>query len=279
MTSVSTWVDIQIVDTGTREQIEVRRYTPVPPTERDALLGSTFVLPLDPGEIRQARRESAVSLTIADVMEASQKTPPRVVETLLVETEPQLVLDGAALIALDEMGINARVIDLLVALSYPERFVVERRDRRRVVVVGGSRGLRWGGSTTPSGMATCTPTTSRRSATAVGAAGTIRICSGERRARSSSWAGARARTCPAEPSTIVATRACVLETSPVHLGSHGPAGGRQGVVPLVAGRRPARGRVGLRRRAGRRHRLVVTHAGGRAPADARCRASKTLPLG
>ena len=129
MTSVSTWVDIQIVDTGTREQIEVRRYTPVPPTERDALLGSTFVLPLDPGEIRQARRESAVSLTIADVMEASQKTPPRVVETLLVETEPQLVLDGAALIALDEMGINARVIDLLVALSYPERFVVERRDR------------------------------------------------------------------------------------------------------------------------------------------------------
>ena len=129
MTSASTWVDIQIVDTGTREQIEVRRYTPVPPTERDALLGSTFVLPLDPGEVRQARRESAVPLTLADVMEASQKTPPRVVETLLVETEPQLALDSAALIALDEMGINAGVIDLLVALSYPERFAVERRDR------------------------------------------------------------------------------------------------------------------------------------------------------
>ncbi len=129
MTSASTWVDIQIVDTGTRAQIEVRRYTPVPPTERDALLGSTFVLPLDASEVRQARRESAVPLTLADVMEASQKTPPRVVETLLVETEPQLALDSAALIALDEMGINSGVIDLLVALSYPERFVVERRDR------------------------------------------------------------------------------------------------------------------------------------------------------
>ena len=129
MTSASKWVDIQIVDTGTRAQIEVRRYTPVPPTERDALLGSTFVLPLDASEVRQARRESAVPLTLADVMEASQKTPPRVVETLLVETEPQLALDSAALIALDEMGINSGVIDLLVALSYPERFVVERRDR------------------------------------------------------------------------------------------------------------------------------------------------------
>ena len=129
MTSASTWVDIQIVDTGTLEQIEVRRYTPVPPTERDTLLGLTFVLPLDPHEVRQARRESAASLTLADVVEASRKTPPGVVETLLVETEPQLALDSAALITLDEMGINARVIDLLVALSYPERFVVERRDR------------------------------------------------------------------------------------------------------------------------------------------------------
>ena len=140
MTSASTWVDIQIVDTGTREQIEVRRYTPVPPTERDALLGSTFVLPLDPGEVRQARRESATSLTLADVMEASQKMPPRVVETLLVETEPQLALDSAALIALDEMGIHASVIDLLVALSYPERFVVEHRDRSGSWSSGGFAG-------------------------------------------------------------------------------------------------------------------------------------------
>ena len=198
MTSASTWVDIQIVDTGTLEQIEVRRYTPVPPTERDTLLGLTFVLPLDPHEVRQARRESAASLTLADVMEASQKTPPGVVETLLVETEPKLALDSAALITLDEMGINARVIDLLVALSYPERFVVERRDRGGSWSSGGLGGF-GGGFYDPVWYGDLYPTTSRHSAPAVGAAGTIRICSGERRARSSSWVGARARMRPAEP--------------------------------------------------------------------------------
>ena len=50
-------------------------------------------------------------------------------QALLVETEPDLNLDSSALLALDDAGIDHAVIDLLVALSYPERFVVERRGR------------------------------------------------------------------------------------------------------------------------------------------------------
>ena len=129
LTSPSTWVDIQIVEADTREHIEIRRYTPVSAEQRDTLLGPVSALAVEPADIRQARRESAVPLNLADVIEASQETAPRVVEALLVETEPRLVLDSAALIALDDAGIDGTVIDLLVALSYPERFVVERRDR------------------------------------------------------------------------------------------------------------------------------------------------------
>ena len=141
LTSPSTWVDIQIVEAGTREHIEIRRYNPVPAEERDALLGSVSALAVDPAAIRQARRESAVPLILRDVIEASQQTAPRVVETLLVETEPRLALDSDALIALDDAGINGAVIDLLVALSYPERFVVERRDRGGSWSSGGSGGF------------------------------------------------------------------------------------------------------------------------------------------
>ncbi len=46
---------------------------------------------------------------------------------MLTETEPRLKLNAKTLIELDNAGIDGSVIDLLVALAYPERFVVERR--------------------------------------------------------------------------------------------------------------------------------------------------------
>ena len=130
MGSASAWIDIQHVEAGQYQQVEVRRYTPARPspggaTEPEDAPGLSVEL----SEIRRARREIAENPNLADVMEASDKTSARVVEALLVETEPELDLDSHALIALDEAGIDHAVIDLLVALSYPERFVVQRRDR------------------------------------------------------------------------------------------------------------------------------------------------------
>ena len=55
-------------------------------------------------------------------------------------SEPRLALDSEALTALDDVGISSRVIDLLVALAYPDRFVVERRGRGGAWSSGG-----WGG--------------------------------------------------------------------------------------------------------------------------------------
>jgi len=132
MSSASSWVDIQFVDVGQHQQLEVRRYAPMQSSEGDG--GDpgpeTGTPSFDPSEVRRARRESAEAPVLLDVMEASAKTTPRVVEALLVETEPDLNLDRRSLIALDDAGIDHDVIDLLVALSYPERFVVERRDQR-----------------------------------------------------------------------------------------------------------------------------------------------------
>ena len=130
MASRSSWTDIQLVSVGARQHLEIRRYTPVTAERHEELLGPTFALPIDPLEIRQARAESAIPLTITDVMEANEQTSTRVVEALLVETEPRLNLDSDALIALDETGVDGSVIDLMVALAYPEHFTIERRDSR-----------------------------------------------------------------------------------------------------------------------------------------------------
>lgn len=129
LTSSSVWVDIQVVDFETRQLVEVRRYTPVGAGREATWLDPGTARGVDPNDIRQARRESAAPLDLRDIEEASRKTTPRVVETLLVETEPRLPLDSETLIALDNAGISGGVIDLLVGLSYPDHFVVERRDR------------------------------------------------------------------------------------------------------------------------------------------------------
>ena len=123
----STWVDIQLVAVGERQHLEIRRYNPVSGVERQALRGTSPALPAPAGDIRQARSESAESLALPSVREAADKAAPRVVEAMLAETRPRLDLDSATLIELDDAGIDSGVLDLLVALAYPDQFVVERR--------------------------------------------------------------------------------------------------------------------------------------------------------
>ena len=127
--SASSWVDIQFVEMGPHQQLEVWRYAPARAEIAAAGTPPDSTSGIGPAEIRQARRESAEAPNLSDIMEASNNTTPRVVEALLVETEPRLHLDSQALVGLDDAGIDHGVIDLLVAQSYPEQFMVERRDR------------------------------------------------------------------------------------------------------------------------------------------------------
>lgn len=122
LSDTSTWVDIQVVAVEGEQHLEIRRYNPAP----DPTSGTTeSAARLD--DIRQARRESASPPGLDAVREAAAKADARVVEALLTETEPRLQIDRSILVDLDEAGIDPGVIDLLVALAYPERFVVERR--------------------------------------------------------------------------------------------------------------------------------------------------------
>ena len=139
----SNWVDIQLVEVGDREHLEIRRYTPIDETERLSLL-ERQADPITPSErqellnsaqtshanqrtIRELRQLSTASLNLINVQEALLLADAQVVEAMLTETEPRLKLNAKTLIELDNAGIDGSVIDLLVALAYPERFVVERR--------------------------------------------------------------------------------------------------------------------------------------------------------
>lgn len=132
----STWVDIQSVSVGDRGHIEIRRYNPA----RDAEASDDVRLPATRAAIRDARQSIARPLDVSSVREATAKADSPVVEALLTETQPRLNLDAATLIDLDDAGVDGSVIDVLVALAFPDRFVVERRTGG-----GGGGGLGWGG--------------------------------------------------------------------------------------------------------------------------------------
>lgn len=126
-TSSGTWIDIQLIDTGDQQHLELRRYNAVAGKKRTTLLGYAALKPRETRAVIAARNVNTESLTVNDVLEATQQIDPRVVEALLTETQPRLYLNREVLIALDDAKVHSSVIDLLVALAYPDEFVVERQ--------------------------------------------------------------------------------------------------------------------------------------------------------
>jgi hypothetical protein len=113
------WTDVQSVDVAGRESYRVRNYRRT-------------------DETRPASGISATALTLDDVKEASAKVSPRALEAALVETRASFNLSSKRLLDLQAAGVPASVVDLMVALSYPDRFVIERRaavDRAYVPII------------------------------------------------------------------------------------------------------------------------------------------------
>lgn len=110
-----TWLDIQMVEVNGRQSVRVRRYQHA---GDHAAAGG--LLPEPAGGWRLAQ-----SFTLDDVKEANGKVAPAVLEAALVETQSRFPLTSKRLIELSDAGVSEDVIDLMVALTFPKRFVVE----------------------------------------------------------------------------------------------------------------------------------------------------------
>lgn len=126
MSDDSTWLDIQLVDTGGRGAVTVRRYRRV----GESTILAAGATPL-PAALRARAREAAhqistTGLSTDDIIEAHGLTERPVIEALMVETGATFDLDGRGLIKLDDAGVPGDVIDLMVALSFPDWFQVDR---------------------------------------------------------------------------------------------------------------------------------------------------------
>jgi hypothetical protein len=121
------WVDIQLIESEGRKSMRVRRYRPAA-DQTGAALRAVRTMPL------------AGKLSLAEIKEASGKLAPEAVQAAVMELgSGGYDLNARRLIELDEAGVDDSVIDLMVAMSFPKKFVVERAG-------GGGGGSYMGGS-------------------------------------------------------------------------------------------------------------------------------------
>ena len=109
------WEDVQMADVGGRRSVRVRRYG----LSREQARANRAALSL-------ASPAPLARWTIDEVTEAAQKTAAEVVQAALVEVGTKVPLNRERLIALDEAGVPGTVVDVMVALSFPEKFVIDR---------------------------------------------------------------------------------------------------------------------------------------------------------
>ncbi|HET9267327.1 MAG TPA: hypothetical protein VFO31_04160 [Vicinamibacterales bacterium] len=100
------WVDVQAVTINGTDSVRVRRFGP--PLERS----------------QKGVPTAAVRLQVEHVKEATKYVSPRAIEAALMETSSRFPLSSRVLVDLDKAGVDDRVIDLMVALSFPRSFAV-----------------------------------------------------------------------------------------------------------------------------------------------------------
>ncbi len=126
MLSPYEWMDVRTVDVAGESVPWVLRYQLATPEAVEA--AGLEGIAADRIMTQQFARVAASSpLTIEDVVDAAAHMSAKAVETWVVERGDQFRVDAVQLISMADAGVPESVIDMVVAVSYPDQFVVNRR--------------------------------------------------------------------------------------------------------------------------------------------------------
>lgn len=118
------WIDAQTVDKAGKRGVRIQRFR----RAADQQLPAGVVSSPAARQLPSSSASTDVPWTVDDVIEASGKLPPEVLQAALSESNTGFPLSGKALIRLADAGVSEDIIDLMVALSNPKRFQVHRAD-------------------------------------------------------------------------------------------------------------------------------------------------------
>lgn len=130
MVSPSEWIRVETVEVAGETAAVTRRYGEAPEaaTEgtdlEDATAGREMA-------VRSARRAAASRPSVEDLVEAGEQVDPEAVRTWVAERDRPLEVDAEKLTRLADAGVPEEVIDVVVAVSFPEQFALDRDARGR----------------------------------------------------------------------------------------------------------------------------------------------------
>lgn len=117
------WVDVRALEIQAQPVAWVQAYA-LADAETLAAHGVADPADFDRNLVRAARIRAARSIDVADVEEAVSLVQARAVEVWVAAQEDELELSGSELVRLADAGVPESVIDVMIAVSYPERFRV-----------------------------------------------------------------------------------------------------------------------------------------------------------
>lgn len=123
-TAPNFWVDVRALEITGEEVSWVQEYRLVG-VDRLAEEGLEDPAAGLAAAVRPARMAASAPIDLDDVLEASGRMDDRAVETWVVAHGDEFDLDADELIRMADAGVSDRVIDAVVAVSHPDRFVVE----------------------------------------------------------------------------------------------------------------------------------------------------------
>jgi hypothetical protein len=130
------WLDVQSVTTSGNTGVRATRYHEATTT---ASLPAEFAK-LNAGRqlaTNAARASAGAPLNGAAVVEAVKLVDTSVVQTWIVQRGRKFTIDAKALVALADAGVPGSVTDVLIGVSYPERFAL----RQAPALLAGGREL------------------------------------------------------------------------------------------------------------------------------------------
>jgi hypothetical protein len=112
------WLDIQLLRNGKQKAINIRKYHNV---DNESVTLSVINI----NRISSSRSAAGENFSINEIIELSSKVDSAVLEAALLEMGKPFAINSKKLIHMEDSKVPSRVIDLMVALSFPEKFIVE----------------------------------------------------------------------------------------------------------------------------------------------------------
>jgi hypothetical protein len=121
--SPTQWIDVRSLDVSGEPVAWVQRYALA---DAEALTEQGVEDPADFDRtlVRATRTRAARDIEVDDVEEAARRIEARAVEVWVATNETELELSGSELARLADAGVPESVIDVMVAVSYPDRFAL-----------------------------------------------------------------------------------------------------------------------------------------------------------